>query len=494
MLKKFKKSIICILDINFTLIKKNNCFLKAVCYNDNRGEYMKTIKNEKGFSLVELLAVLVILALLAILAGGTVMNIIKKAEDGVTEAQEKAILNAAEKWSVDNSDKFDDVEGTSIQVGLDIVFVVDVSGSMNYKLECEDGDRDCEEYYSAESEYAKSRYYAAVDAINGALDVLGQNPKSRIAFVFYSTGAGDGSYGYVTALNSAGSIGKLQANFGRSNGSINIGGATVAVSGGTYTQGGFVKGANILVNANNKNNQIPVLIMLTDGEPTYGYGHDISGSSGGRPGGGGSSSTINTTPAYAENPTTYNNKNLGSGSAFSNSLGWHLVNNASMARDEIKNAYGVEPFIYTIALGLEEDYNQFVLDPSKEKYDNMKNGSTAGKSLYNALNSKMYVDGSYQTKYDYVTESFYGKMDASDLNRYFRNIANQVTEATVVTQVCVSVQELFDSGYLSKTDVKLSGGLNANEEYVIMSFNEATNQYVYSFAREDEQKAICTGS
>ena len=58
MLKKIKKSIICILDINFTLIKKNNCFLKVVCYNDNRGEYMKILENEKGFSLVELLAVL----------------------------------------------------------------------------------------------------------------------------------------------------------------------------------------------------------------------------------------------------------------------------------------------------------------------------------------------------------------------------------------------------------------------------------------------------
>lgn len=461
MLKKFKKSIICILDINFTLIKKNNCFLKVVCYNDNRGEYMKTIKNEKGFSLVELLAVLVILALLAILAGGTVMNVINKAESQVTTTQERAILSAAEKWSVDNSEKFDDIEGTKVQVGLDIVFVVDVSGSMRYSMSCTSS---CSALSS--SKYKDTRYYAAVEAINGALEVLRNNPKSRISFVFY-----EGTIDTVINLTPASSISDLIANSGSS---IKVQGKTVTVSGGTYTQRGFVRAGSILANSANKENQIPVIILLTDGEPTYGYG----------PG------NVTTTPTYVSNPLNEYGSNQGSGSSFSNAIGWNLIYNSSVTRDAIKSAYGVEPFIYTIGVGLEDDYVQFVLDPSEEKFEAMQTGTTKGRNLYNFIKSKMYVSGAYQDRYDYVTQSFYGKMDTTDLNQYFREIANQVTDAAKVTQVCVTVKDLYDGGYLSTDDIELADGAAAST-YVIMNFNEATNQYNFSLAKTVEQENDC---
>lgn len=422
---------------------------------------MKMLRNEKGFSLVELLAVLVILALLAILAGGTVMNVINKAESQVTATQERAILGAAEKWSVDNSEKFDDVEGTKVQVGLDIVFVVDVSGSMRYSMSCTSS---CSALSS--SRYKETRYYAAVEAINGALDVLRNNPKSRISFVFY-----EGGIDTVINLTTASSISNLIANSGSS---IKVQGNTVSVSGGTYTQSGFVKAGSILANSANKENQIPVIILLTDGEPTYGYGY----------------SNVTSTPAYVNYPLKEYSSNQGNGGSFTNAIGWNLIYNSSVTRDAIKAAYGVEPFIYTIGVGLEDDYVQFVLDPSEEKFKAMQTGTSKGQSLYNFVKSKMYVDGAYQTGYDYVTQSFYGKMDTSDLNQYFREIAEQVTDAAEVTQVCVTVKDLYDGGYLSTDDIELADG-EAASTYVIMNFNEATNQYNFSLAKTAEQEESC---
>lgn len=450
MLKKIKKSIICILDINFTLIKKNNCFLKVVCYNDNRGEYMKILENEKGFSLVELLAVLVILALLALLAGGTVMNIINKAEEQVTAAQENAILSAAEKWSVDNSEKFDDTEGQRVEVGLDIVFVVDVSGSMLKTLSGNSTD-----------DYTKSRYYAAVDAINGALEVLKNNPKSRISFVFYATGIT-----YQTPLMTASSISNLAVTEEEH---IYALGEQVYVNGGTYTQGGIVTAGNILIN-NKLSGQIPVIIVLTDGDPTYGYSK------------------------FDSNPMKYTKHNSSTsgkgGSEMSKEEGWYLIRNSYLVRKKIEEVYGSEMFFYTIGMGLDQDYIRFVLNPNTETLAALKN-STTKVSGSSTTSGQLYTYITGKTgAYNYVTESFMGKMDTSDLNQYFREIANQVTDAAKVTQVCVTVKDLYDGGYLSSSDIKMADG-EAASTYVIMSYNEPTNQYNFALAKTEEQENDC---
>ena len=57
---------------------------------------------KKGFTLVELLAVIVILSLLALIVGVGVTKITKKAKKDLTQAQELAILDAAEVWTASN--------------------------------------------------------------------------------------------------------------------------------------------------------------------------------------------------------------------------------------------------------------------------------------------------------------------------------------------------------------------------------------------------------
>ena len=60
--------------------------------------------NKKGFTLVELLAVIVILSLLAIITSTVIFKLIKTSREDLYNDQIKLIEKAAEKWTVDNTD------------------------------------------------------------------------------------------------------------------------------------------------------------------------------------------------------------------------------------------------------------------------------------------------------------------------------------------------------------------------------------------------------
>ena len=61
--------------------------------------------NKKGFTLVELLAVVVILALLALLTSTAVTKLVKDAKDDLSETQMQLIKSAADAWVADNLTK-----------------------------------------------------------------------------------------------------------------------------------------------------------------------------------------------------------------------------------------------------------------------------------------------------------------------------------------------------------------------------------------------------
>ena len=61
--------------------------------------------NRKGFTLVELLAVVIILALLTLLASTSVTKLVKDSKEDLSSAQIKLIKSAAEMWGADNLDK-----------------------------------------------------------------------------------------------------------------------------------------------------------------------------------------------------------------------------------------------------------------------------------------------------------------------------------------------------------------------------------------------------
>ena len=61
--------------------------------------------NKKGFTLVELLAVIVILSLLALLTGTAITKMVKDSKEELSDAQKNLIKAAAETWGAENLDK-----------------------------------------------------------------------------------------------------------------------------------------------------------------------------------------------------------------------------------------------------------------------------------------------------------------------------------------------------------------------------------------------------
>jgi len=61
--------------------------------------------NEKGFTLVELLAVVIILSLLALITSTAITKVVKDAKDDLSETQIQLIKSAADTWMADNLNK-----------------------------------------------------------------------------------------------------------------------------------------------------------------------------------------------------------------------------------------------------------------------------------------------------------------------------------------------------------------------------------------------------
>lgn len=60
--------------------------------------------NKKGFTLMELSAVIVLIAILTALATIPINNIIKNAKKDLNESQKKQIVLSAQNWAIDNKD------------------------------------------------------------------------------------------------------------------------------------------------------------------------------------------------------------------------------------------------------------------------------------------------------------------------------------------------------------------------------------------------------
>jgi len=72
--------------------------------------------NKKGFTLVELLAVIVILGILALITTPVVINIIDDSKNKAYEEQKRLVEGAAERWGVNNLKKLPTTDGASCYI------------------------------------------------------------------------------------------------------------------------------------------------------------------------------------------------------------------------------------------------------------------------------------------------------------------------------------------------------------------------------------------
>ena len=75
------------------------------------------MKNNKGFTLVELLAVIVLLGLIALIAAPAITGIIKQSKDSLSDSQKQSIEMSAKNWATDNMSKLP-ADGGCIIVSL----------------------------------------------------------------------------------------------------------------------------------------------------------------------------------------------------------------------------------------------------------------------------------------------------------------------------------------------------------------------------------------
>ena len=64
--------------------------------------------NKRGFTLIEMIAVIVILSLMAIIVETNITKIVKKSKNDLSSVQEKLIIQAGKMWASDNMDDIPD--------------------------------------------------------------------------------------------------------------------------------------------------------------------------------------------------------------------------------------------------------------------------------------------------------------------------------------------------------------------------------------------------
>ena len=243
-----------------------------------------------------------------------------------------------------------------------------------------------------------------------------------------------------------------------------------------------------------KGKRIPVYILITDGEPTAGRTLDEA------------------------DPFTIGNVNIGNGrtvcvsystwkdsscnnfilrysrssATIKNSeMVYNVMRVAYLAKQKTSEVYGAEAHFYTIGIGSLHPYANFMLSPSRDINTLGAAASTEPKSdIDRDLRYYLEHQSVKDYKYNQTDEAFLNVADFDELKDSLQKIATRATESAKVTEVCVSVEELYSGGYLSTKDIDLPSG-EAATQYVLMSFNEATNQYGFTLAKTAEQKKSC---
>ena len=317
---------------------------------------------------------------------------------------------------------------TSVKTPLDVVFVLDVSGSMN------DNDKDKK----------------MVNAVNSAITtIMKENPDSRIGVVAYSSKE-DNNYSneadavklfelgkytpktngkYLTITDSSYYDYDRRQYYDKDIISTNVNeqsDKSINVYGGTFTQAGIKAGAEMLMSAgttytttvNGKEKTItrtPVMILLSDGDPTY-YKTDFKGLTGSR---------------------------QGSGSDTTENEAYYTIRTADYYKQQITSHYygttGTMSKFYTIGLNMSGTLSETILNPTKANLEKCNSegteiishwwGTTTERNVKGKLYDKIKNDGD-AGQYSYADKSYTGSMSSEELQSIFNTIINDNSTST----------------------------------------------------------------
>ena len=380
----------------------------------------------------------------------------------------------------------------SVNTPMDVVFVLDTSGSMKYGL-------------NDTTETEDSRAKAMVNAVNSSIrTIMSKNAESRIGVVGFS---GDSStiiqlgkyaqntdylkYTSETKENQGGHRGPGgpgwpggQKEITQKIASNVTSDSERTVTGGTNTQSGIKAGAEMLINATGKEyttklngqdikvTRTPVLILVTDGEPTY----------------------------YYANKTATSNR-IGDGGAYINAdenYYYWTIRTAKYYKDQITKTYysNTEDTskVFTIGIGMSGYKATALLNPNET---NVKECDTNGGNRYNRNQAGRLYDllNQYGTPYayDYADGTKSGSLDEKDIEDFLIKSINQSQETSEVRKITTeeSNSRIIKLNNLDDTkQFELTIGeekYNSIDEAKNAGYlkGDATNGYYLDFARVD---------
>ena len=300
----------------------------------------------------------------------------------------------------------------TVSTPMDVVFVLDTSGSMTYPLKGKN-----------ETAVENSRAKAMVNAVNSSIKtIMSKNKDSRVGVVGFSGDASTiiplGNYAqnidYLTREYSAGGLMYSSSQTIKSN----VGNkSSRQVTGGTNTQSGIKLGAEMLISNQNTTTatvtlkdgttktitRTPLLILVTDGEPTYYYASETA------------TGKLNGHGYTKETDENY--------------YYWTL-RTAKYYKDQITNKYYPKNTdktakVFTIGIGLKGNEAVAMLDPTEKNVNACNNNNSQQKALYKLIrdNGKI-APGAYS----YATGSKTGEITESDLTGFLNTSIDSSTD------------------------------------------------------------------
>ena len=347
----------------------------------------------------------------------------------------------------------------TVSTPMDVVFVLDTSGSMTYPLEVKNKDD--------KKAVEDSRAKAMVNAVNSSIKtIMSKNKDSRVGVVGFSNDASTiiplGNYAqgidYLIREYSAGdrrhdSSQTIKSNVGNK--------SSREVTGGTNTQSGIKLGAEMLTSAQNTTTatvklkdgttktitRTPLLILVTDGEPTYYYASETA------------TGKVNGHGYADETDEDY--------------YYWTL-RTAKYYKDQITNKYyqntDKTAKAFTIGIGLSGNEAVAMLDPTEENVNACNNNNWQQKALYNLITNNGTAPGAYSyadgSKTGEITESdltdfLNTSIDSSSENEENRAITVEESKARRVELGNINTSKEFELKVGEKTYSSISAAQNA---------------------------------
>lgn len=306
---------------------------------------------------------------------------------------------------------FSSTTTTITNVAYDVVFVVDVSNSMAYTIST--GGNNAGYPDNAQG----SRMAATVTALNAAAEtLLAEGSQNRIGVVPFSGSVSSSSVipldTYSKGSNSEFFTHRTTNRQGqsRSNGfTFNPLNRNVGLSGSTNPEEGILQASTMLQSASLDTNvkRIPIIILLTDGEPTT------------------SSTSYTGNSATSESATSISD---------SEANYYWTVCAAAYAKDQVASVYNqkqsrtdITAMFYTIGLGINETGNAAaMLNPA--------NATTASAALAEDFQNNPAANMGFSS-YNYADGSYVNVVDSEELERIFRDLSESLASDPEIVDV-----------------------------------------------------------